>query len=728
MQKASYRKLLKLGLSTLPLTYALMGVPMAQADDYSNIVDLQVDRSPSPWDPSLTGLPVYKNSSALEKSIASWLALQNPKELPPISFVDQFLTQHKDWPHLSSIRRMYEQHLVTERKTVKHYPQHAQIEAFFSKHPPLTDKGKLLYLKSAIRAGHGEKATSLIQSYWRQGYFNSSLEHDVFKTYQEALSPEIHYDRANSLLFSKKTQSALALIPYMHKADAKEIKVRAKLILGQKGVDTALAKLSPKQQKSSGVTFDRIRWRYKKGYLTSAAKLLEETSAQTMQDNSRKWFEMRYLLSRELLSAKKYKEAYNLISQRKSDNRYDIAEGEFLAGWLALDFINDPKQAYIHFTKLYHNVSTAQSKSRGAFWAGFAAQKAKMDPYLMRDWHEKAAQYSSSFYGQLSRDWLYYQTEDEKYYLPPATELKIGTVTFSTPLLNDFAKAAEILNNYPETQKEAGIFLRALYLDSTSAEDKHAALGYATQFNRPEIATYLSRKHYAKTGTTLALGYPDISATDLPKGANQALLSAIVRQESNFDPNAMSPAGARGLAQLMPRTATWMAKKHNKKHRTSWLTSKPKHNLDIGWDYLDYLLKMRDGNHILVAASYNAGPGNVNKWIRANGDPRSDKVNILQWIESIPVSETRNYVQRILENEQQYLTNIEGKPRPITLAEKMGLTFAKVDLPPMIKPTRKPAPNAVTPKTKPIIAEKEQKSSQDKIRSAQRQVSVRPIL
>ncbi len=338
--------------------------------------------------------------------------------------------------------------------------------------------------------------------------------------------------------------------------------------------------------------------------------------------------------------------AYRLAARHGLSSGPVYAELEFLAGWVALRFIHEPDRAYNHFVGLYEVVKLPVSVARASYWAGRAADAMGYDQ-LAATWYRTAAEHLTTYYGQLAATALG----------EPKLERALDEPTPSAAESEAFDKQELVRVLRQLSEIDATEYMRPFMLrlsELAKSPGEHALVAHlALQVDRPDLAITVAKKASYAGVVLLAEGYP---LSELPPGGSveHPLVLAMTRQESAFDRGAVSSAGALGLMQVMPATARRVAhtlRLHFDKHR---LTTDRHYNVTIGRAYLDGLLGDFSGSYVLAIAAYNAGPSRVRQWIRDYGDPRSKDVDVIDWIESIPIGETRNYVQRVLENLQLY--------------------------------------------------------------------------
>jgi soluble lytic murein transglycosylase len=362
------------------------------------------------------------------------------------------------------------------------------------------------------------------------------------------------------------------------------------------------------------------------------------------------------MLARDALQAKRADQAYKLVAAHGLKRGVAFAEAEFMAGWIALRWLKKPDVALRHFQTLEDNVTTPVSKSRAAYWMGRAHEAARRtrDATL---WYDRGAQYGQTFYGQLAARKLPggapLMPAD-----PMVTDLERQAVE-----RRDIVSVARWLKQIGEDDR-ARVFLLRLGRLAGSAGELGLSAALALDLGRPDVSVAIARRG-VETGVVLFdTAYPvvDLGATG---AIERALVLALTRQESSFNTAAVSPSGALGLMQLMPDTARAVATRLNRPYDAARLTRDPAYNVALGSQYLGEMLEKFGGSYELALAAYNAGPNRVSRWLTSIGDPRGGTIDMVDWIELIPFRETRNYVQRVMENVTVYRDRLDGQFRTV---------------------------------------------------------------
>lgn len=430
---------------------------------------------------------------------------------------------------------------------------------------------------------------------------------------------------------------------------------------GANGVDTLIAAVPADLAGDAGLAFDRFQWRFKRDrYDDAASLLLERSGTAAALGVPAEWAWRRAALARREMRQGDARRAYRLASEHHLNGGSDYSDLEWLAGYIALRKLNDPATALTHFHRLRAEVSSPISLGRAGYWEGLA-QEALGKPEAARAAFAYAAEFQTGFYGQLAAERAGIGFDPALLSTARYPDWKAARFMTSSVL-----QAALLLQKAGDRTLAKRFFLHLG--ESLGATDRGSLADLALDIGEPHIALLIA-KQAADRGTILPRAYfpvTDLHAADLPVQAELTL--AIARRESEFDPAARSPAGARGLMQVMPGTAKLVAERLGIPHQPEKLED-PVFNARMGSTYLAGLIEEFGPALTLVTAGYNAGPGRPRQWLIDLGDPRAT-MDPVDWIEAIPFTETRNYVMRVSEGVMIYRAKLAGKPVP------WGLTAA----------------------------------------------------
>jgi soluble lytic murein transglycosylase len=591
----------------------------------------------------------------LQSTINEWKRLQQSDRYPFGDYAN-FMLSHPGWPGESSRRAAAETTLTSGAESP------ALTIRFFERFPPLTAAGRLRYAEALAASGKRAEADEQARRAWRAGALRATDEAAALGMFSAALTPSDHDARMDALLWQDARMTAARQIGFT--SAAQRPLFDARLAMRSDATDAA-AKASAVEAQGRGdpgYIADRAIWLRNSGQSVAARNwLARPRTLATRPGDVEQWYEVLLTNARAAAADRQYSLAYAIASQVDdafapgSDVsemglgiRDDYTSLVWLAGTVALDHLRRPADAVGMFDRYSRGSRTPTTQSKGIYWAGRAAeaagQQSASDAYYRR-----AAAYSDLYYGQLAAERL-----GLSFKAPPPFDLTRANSAARTAFYNrEVVRAAQLLGTTGQRQ-EQGLFLRQIAADATTPEDHALATELSRSIGRPDLGVMVGRSALQNglSDYTVA-GYPSVR---VPPGEEShfTIIHAIARQESMFDREAVSRAGARGLMQLMPGTARETAGKLGLSYNLGSLTTDTDYNIRLGSSYFQRMLSYYGGSYPLAVAAYNAGPGNVNKWIRANGDPRLPGGDIVQWVERIPIFETKNYVQRVLENAVVY--------------------------------------------------------------------------
>ena len=497
-------------------------------------------------------------------------------------------------------------------------------------------------------------------TFWVNADFNKLDERSFLQRYRGMLRQADHVARLDRLVWGGYRAEARRIYPLVPPEYRALAETRLALGAEEAGAERLISRVPADLQRDPGLLYERVRWRRRKEHYADAIALLD--GAPKDMGHPEAWAVEREVLARYALADGNSRVAYRIAAAHGLDTGAHFAELEFLAGWIALKFAHQPDTAYDHFVRLYETVKLPISRARGAFWSAEGAD-AMGYRQLANAWYATAADFITTYYGQLAAAHLG-APGASRIVEPQPTPA--DTASFYR---RDLVKATRAF-----AQIGADEYVRTFVHDlSDRAETPvdHALVArLASEIGRPDLAIAAAKRASYAGVTLLAEGYP---LEEVPPGGSveRPLILAMTRQESAFDRAAVSTAGARGLMQLMPATASHVAKALGMPFSQSRLTGDVRYNLTLGRAYLGDMLGSFAGSYVLAVAAYNAGPARVQEWIANFGDPRKKNVDVIDWIESIPVAETRNYVQRVLENLQVYRFRLGDRRLAFSLASDL---------------------------------------------------------
>jgi peptidoglycan lytic transglycosylase len=574
----------------------------------------------------------------LPAKIIDWRWMTAYRNRASFAQISNFIDENPDWPKQTTLQRRAEQALkdpVSTERTL----------AWFSDRTPITGMGMLRYGEALIETGRTQEGEAFIKKSWHVGDFPKDVERETLKNFKTLLTVDDHDNRMDHLLWERKATAATRMLPYVSKGKNKLAVARIRLMTKKGNVDSAIRSVPTELQNDPGLIFERAKWRRQKSLHEESQELLLQMDGSVPR--AEKWWRERHLQARKLLAKGHITDAYKLVSQHGLSEGGDFATAEWLSGWISLQFLMEPAIARQHFVRMYENVGYPISRARAAYWIGRADSAAKEEA-LAQYWYGVAAQHYTTFYGQMA---LF---ELGKKQLPAIPKLSEASSLIKKSYDED--ERTLIIRHLAELNKPkwARYFLLEM-AETAETEDEFKYLAQlANDIGRPDYAISVAKRASQRGTEITEINWPTNGADTNGAPIESALVLAIMRQESAFAADAISSAGARGLMQLMPATAKQVSRTLNVSYSKYLLTEDPGYNAMLGSSYLSGLVEEFNGSYVLAIASYNAGPRNVRKWIETWGDPRTGEIDMIDWIEFIPFTETRNYVQRVIENLQVY--------------------------------------------------------------------------
>ena len=574
------------------------------------------------------------------------------------SFYDYkvFIDQNSKYPRIGRLKYLAEHKLSTAKISPK------KIIDWFDGKEPLSGYGKMIIGESFILTGNKDKGKKLIKEGWITADLSKNELKFFRKKFKKYLNADDYIKRADYLAWNNKYWDLKRLLRYLPKDYELLYTARQILMTRGYGVDQAIKNVPEKFKNDAGLNYDRLKWRRKRGRVDSSLEiLLSIKNDKNYLVEPEKWWKEREIISRALIYKKKYETAYKISSNHGMSKGSDFAAAEWMSGWIALSFLNDPLIAKDHFQNFYKNVNYPISTSRGAYWLGRTYEKLG-DKEQSMYWYDIASKYLTTYYGQLAFLKL---DPSGKFELNKDMVIddKYRYIFFNKELV----KITYLLDELKK-DKYTKFILRHLANDNIQKGSEVLAAELATNIQRYDFAIQISKISSYQKRFHNKFNYPIISTPKTINGRKipeSAFILSIIRQESEFDLSANSHAGAKGLMQLMPYTAKLVSKQAKLPYSKSRLTSDPEYNINLGSHYIAGLILQYEGAYPFAIAAYNAGPNRVKYWKKINKNPQKKQINYVDWVELIKFRETRNYVQRVLENYNVYRYILEKKPIPM---------------------------------------------------------------
>lgn len=569
--------------------------------------------------------------------------------------VQDFVARNPDWPGMPYLREKSEAAMAAATGEA--------IRAFYADLVPETGAGALSLARAHLVADDRAAANAVVERAWLTLRLTEDERAAFLASYGELLAP-LHTRRLDAMLWRGLIGDAEAMYPLVDSGWQALGKARVALRSDAPGVDTLITAVPANLSSDAGLAYERFLWRVRKGRRDDAIEILaaRSVSADSL-GRPEAWAGQRANIARDVMRDGDYAVAYELAANHHSTDPSNIADLDWLAGYLSLRFLEEPRRALAHFETLKAAVATPISLGRAGYWIG-RAEEALGNSEAARAAYAFGGQYQTTYYGLLAA---------ERGGVAPDPHLSGGE------LFPDWRDAAFT---------GSSVFKAAILL--LDSEEKALAERFLTH-----LAEGLGRTEIGQMGQMLEdLKLPHVQVM-LGKRAAQAghevyapyyalhpladevhpvpteLVLAIARRESEFDPGVVSPVGALGLMQVMPNTAREVAGWLNVDFSESRLLADPVYNATIGATYLQRLAEQFNGNAVMIAAAYNAGPSRPIRWMEERGDPRRDGMEIIDWIEHIPFTETRNYVMRVTESLPIYRARLGRNPHPVPFSEEL---------------------------------------------------------
>lgn len=597
--------------------------------------------------------PIMAVSDPTSIALSQWNMLRRSDTLPFSAYAN-FLAVNQGWPGEATFRRN------AERMIRPGVDSASAIIAFFRKFPPQSPTAFLRYAEALDEQDRREEAADAARSAWTGGALSSDDESRLLTRFGSVLTPAEHDRRMDKLLWARATPAAARQIGLTSPSRRPLFDVRIALLTKAADAPDRLAYATAGLRADPGFFADYMWWLRNTGQSAIARQMLRNnTSLSAFPAAPDVWLQMLLLSAQEAAKAGDWQVAYDIAS--RADTAYapgtvvrdrTFAERDaytdlvWLAGTTALNKLNVPADAARMFQRYAAAAKSPQTQARGHYWAGRALDAAgRRDEALPV--YEIAARFFDQFHGQLA---------SERLGRKPALSSDARSLDVSATQRESFNRRSVVKALVALGQSgnwiDQSLFVRSLANGIDNDVDHALATELAARVGRPDLNVMIGR-NARNTGLAnyVTAAFPQIPVSP-ELSTSWTIIHAISRQESQFDKEATSRVGARGLMQLMPGTARETAPRAGLAYNYASLGN-IEYNMALGSTYFGQLMDMYGGSYVLSVAAYNAGPGNVNKWLRANGDPRNG-IDVLDWIENIPLSETRNYVQRVLENAVVY--------------------------------------------------------------------------
>jgi soluble lytic murein transglycosylase len=589
-------------------------------------------------------------SDPLARKLVEWVILRSEDGSSDFSRYAAFIAANPSWPSIGTLRRRAEGVMWQERAD----PQ--AVIGFFAAEPPHTAKGRFALARALLAQGDRAGAAAAVRGSWRSDGFSADFEAQARDTFAGLITPEDDKARMDARLYAEDDDAGLRAAHHLDATALAIAKARA-AVINQAGNAKALLEAVPETARHDpGYMFSRIQWLRRADKISEAAQwMVAAPHDPAVLGDPDLWWVERRLIARKLLDLGETRTAYEVANGAGAPlNENYRGEQHFTAGWIALRFLHEPAIALAHFARIADGVVNPITRARSFYWQGRAAESLNRDRDA-RAYYEEAAKYHTAYYGQLARarlglDEVSLRTLPE----PPAEHRAL-----------EVARALEIL--YAIDERDLVATMAADLGDKATDALALGTFAEITKQHGDARATLLIGKSALNRGLPFErYAFPDFGVPDYQQigpAVERCVVFSIVRQESAFNPRVVSSANAIGLMQVTPAAGRDTAKRFGATFDQRRLMDDIVYNAQLGTAELGNDIASWRGSYVLAFVAYNAGPRRAKEWIAQYGDPRDPKVDPIDWIERIPISETRNYVERIVENMQVYRALIENNPK-----------------------------------------------------------------
>jgi soluble lytic murein transglycosylase len=572
------------------------------------------------------------------QKLAEWFILRHPDSQALFSRYAAFVVDNPEWPGTTLLRRRAESRLWQEKSDA------ATVHAFTGDQP-LTARGRFALARVLLDEGDRDGAQRLVREAYRSGELTERTESDALDAFRDLLGREDHMARMDQRLGAKDFSGAMRAAKRVGE-DAVSIVKACSAVKGDDKASDRLDAVSADARGDLGYVLCRVQYLMRKDKILDAARVILAAPKETMalQDTD-EWWRVRRLLARKLLDLRDYQTAYEVVydAAMPASDAYR-ADSQFMPGWIALRYLDDPRTARAYFARIDEGATNPITLARANYWRGRAAE-ALGERTAVRKYYEMAARHPTAYYGQLARAKLGIDRMELR--MPPQPQLASGST-----VADEIVRAADLL--YAIGERDLVVAFGADLAEQSTDVATMSALAEAMgRHNDARAMLELGRTALGRGLPLDAYAFPTIGIpehTQFGQPIDLSVIYSVARTESAFDQRDRSSAMAVGLMQVTPEAGKDTAKRFNVKYDWDKMVSDPVYNTQMGAAEISALLQEYKGNFIMTFAGYNAGRGRVRDWIKAYGDPRDPNVDPIDWAERIPFSETRNYVQRVMEN------------------------------------------------------------------------------
>jgi soluble lytic murein transglycosylase len=584
------------------------------------------------------------------RKLVEWVILRSEDGTNDFSRYAAFIAANPSWPGIPMLRRRAEAALWQDRVDP------VTTVDFFRSEAPHTAKGHFALARALLTHGDIAGAAAAVRQAWRRDAFSGDLEEQARETFSGLITSADDEVRMEAQLYAGDNDAGLRAAHHLDATALAIAKARAAVNDEARNAKALLEAVPEAARRDPGYMFSRIQWLRRNDKITEAAQWINAAPRDPAKliDVDQWWVERR-LVSRKLLDLGDARLAYEVANgAAPPENQNYRAEQQFTAGWIALRFLHQPAIALAHFARIADGVANPITLARSYYWQGRAADALGRERDA-RGLYEAAAHYPTAYYGQLARARL--GLDEAMLRALPRPPAEHRTL--------ELARAFEIL--YAVDERDLVAIMAADLGDKATDTAALAELAeIATRHNDARATLLIGKAMLGRGYPFERYAFPDFGVPNyqpIGPAVERCVVYSIVRQESAFNPHVVSRANAYGLMQVTPAAGRDTAKRFNVTFNQRRLADDVAYNAQLGTAELGNDLSSWRGSYILAFVAYNAGPRRAREWIEQYGDPRDPKVDPVDWIERIPISETRNYVERVIENMQVYRALVENNPR-----------------------------------------------------------------
>jgi soluble lytic murein transglycosylase len=600
------------------------------------------------------------------RKLVEWFALRHSESEAGFGRYATFVADNPSWPSVKLMRRRAEARLWQERSDA------ATVRRFVGNRPA-SAKGRLALARGLLAEGDRERAANLVREVWRSEDLSERTESDVYDAFRDLLASEDHRARMDRLIGAKDFSGAMRAAHHLGSDDIAIVKACIAVKGDEKKAPDLLDGVGGEARQDLGFALCRIQWLMRHDRIVDATRVMLAARPETMtlQDTD-EWWRTRRLLARKLLDLNQFQAAYQVARDAAPPQSETYrADFHFMAGWVALRYLDDPATARMHFAHIDDGSANPIVLARANYWRGRVAE-ALGDKDGMRAAYEAAASYTTAYYGQLARAKLGLE------------RIELRTLPQPDPanapaLADERVRAADML--YAIGEQNVVLTFVADLAEQSADVPALAALGDLTgRRNDARAMLQLGKTALARGLAMDAYAFPTIGIpqhSPVGPAIERSIIYSVARTESAFDQRDKSSANAVGLMQVTPEAGRDTAKRFGVTYDWDRMVSDPVYNTQMGAAELSALLQEYKGSLIMTFASYNAGRGRVRDWVKQYGDPRDPNVDAVDWVERIPFSETRNYVQRVMENLQVYRVRFDAGASAVSKLDQHPQTMTR---------------------------------------------------